>query len=102
MVRHAGFVRFFPGLDALADRIIASIVKKKIKGLDWREKQESTCTFRIRVPNERFELDGQGFGDGDSKPVENPADGGWDLVTIAAWDHAQESWSGGFVKDGRL
>ncbi len=100
MVRDSRFIRLFPGFDLVATKLIGLYAKSKIKGFDWREKQEIVCTFRVRVPNESFELDGRGIGDKDTQPVANSDDGQWDLVTLATWSNG--AWSGGFVRDGQL
>lgn len=98
MVRDARLIDIFPGIDGLISVGLTGYIKSAIKGVDWRAKQEHTCTFRVRVKDEDYELDGE-YHDVDSRPVRT-ADGGWEIIAIAAWDG--KGWSGPFVKQNRL
>ncbi len=100
MVRHTGVLKNIPGINAGAGWLTGWLIGKRVKGIDWRAKQELPCTFRVRVPNESFEFDGREVGDQDARPSRNPIDGQWELVTIASWDGA--NWAGGFVRENRF
>lgn len=101
MLRDADLVNILPGLDSLITAALSHFIKSKIKGIDWRTKQEQVCTFRVAVPNEQFEFDGE-KRDVDARPVKNPASGDWEIVTLASWDWQSETWTGTYVKAGQL
>ncbi len=100
MVRLTRLWDKIPGANTVIGLVVSAIIKSKIKGVDWRDRQELACTFRVRVSNESFEFDGRGIGDKDCSPVKNPTDGSWELVTVATWDGA--NWEGGYVTANRL
>lgn len=105
LLNDSHLIQVFPGVDALLRKLAGHIAKRAVGGLDWEAHERTTVELRIRVPNQRFELDGRGaFGGVDSAPVELETDGKpiWFLITLATFDHDTGVWSGGFVKDGTL
>lgn len=105
MLNDSHLIQVFPGVDALLRKLAAQIAKRAVSGLEWEPHERTTVELRVRVPNQRFELDGRGpFGGVDSEPVEMEFEGepAWFLVTLAIFDHCTGTWSGGFVTDGAL
>jgi hypothetical protein len=102
LVKQSHLIRVFPLLDSVVSGLVSHFIKSKVAGLDWKGKREASIELRVVVPNERFELDGQGTGDQDCRPVEDAPGGPWTLITIAQYNLDEKVWAGGFVKEGRL